>query len=310
MTRPLAAAALLFAAAALAQARPRVVVVKSSDLAAYSSVVAGFSAEARAQIDEVTLEENADSQGKAFKKIAADKPALVLAIGPAAANGAKRSLADVPILFCMVPYFEKYALEGPNVTGIALTSDFGVELSTIKAALPAARRIGVLEDPRYSAKLIEDVSRVAAARELSVVPVELDAAAKVEKALKGAHGKVDAMLMIADKTVGNAAVVKRLIAWCDEEKVPLIALSASQVKEGALLSLSPSYAGVGQQAGRLANRLIVEKVDPGALAVAQPETLDLAVNLTTAKHIGSSCDLTLDLFRFAAKQGYPVKVFE
>ena len=42
----------------------------------------------------------------------------------------------MPVLFAMVPYFEKYGLEGPNITGIALTSDFTPELAALKAMAP------------------------------------------------------------------------------------------------------------------------------------------------------------------------------
>jgi putative ABC transport system substrate-binding protein len=309
MTRWLLAVAAVLPLTALAE-RPRVVVVKSQDLAAYTSVVAGFSAEARAEVEEVTLGEGDAAAKAAFGKISDEKPAMVLAIGPAAANGAKRALSGVPVVFCMVPYYEKYGLEGPNLTGIALTSDLSVELATLKAVAPQTKRVGVLMDRRYSAKVLDDATALAAKDGLTIVPLDVDGAAKAEKALKGARGKLDAMVMIADKTVGNAAVVRSLISHCETEKIPLVALSPSQVKEGAMLSLSPSSTGIGQQAGRLANRIIHEKVDPGALAVAQPEVLDLAMNLTTARKQGASCELALEIFKFAAKQGYPIKVFE
>ncbi|MBI3185711.1 MAG: ABC transporter substrate-binding protein [Myxococcales bacterium] len=289
--------------------RPKVLVLKSSDLAAYASVVAGFAAEVRAEVQEITLEEGADS-AKAFRRISEQPPAMILAIGPAAANGAKRALSEVPVVFSMVPYYEKYGLEGPNVTGIALTSDLSAELATLKAVAPSARRVGILEDPRYSAKVIEEASTIAQQQGMQLVPIEVDAPSKVERALKAAKGKIDAMLLIADKTVASAQVVKRLIEFCQQERLPLAALSSSQVKEGALLSLSPSYTGIGQQAGRLANRILHEKVDPGALAVAEPETLDLAMNLSTAKRLGGQCELALELFKLAAQKGYPVKVFE
>ena len=88
-------------------------------------------------MQEVTLDESARRRRPRLQALAAQKPALVLAIGPLAANAARRSLGeDIPVLFAMVPYFEKYGLEGPNVTGIALTSDFTPELAALKAMLP------------------------------------------------------------------------------------------------------------------------------------------------------------------------------
>lgn len=310
MIRLLTLLAILLPALARAAERPRIVVVKSSNFAAYASVVAGFSAEARADIEEVTLPEGASAVEKAFSEIARKKPALVLAIGPVAATAARRHLSDIPVVFTMVPYYEKYDLEAPNVTGIALTNDLSVELATLAAISPSTRRVGILHDPRYSKALIHDARRVADTQSLVIVPLEVDSPARVGKVLSASREKIDALLMIADKTVANAAVVRRLIQFSNDERLPLIALSASQVKEGAMLSLSPSYTGIGQQAGRLANRIVHEKVDPGALAVAQPETLDMAVNLGTARRLGSACDVALEIFKFAARRGYPIKVFE
>jgi putative tryptophan/tyrosine transport system substrate-binding protein len=291
-------------------ARPRVVAVKSSPLAPYSAVVAGFGAEVQAEVVEMMLEGNSSAAARTFQRIAAQKPALVLALGPLAANAARRSLGDkVPVLFAMVPYHEKYGLEGPNLTGIALTSDFRPELAALKALAPAARRVGIPHDPRFSSGLVEAAQSAASGLGLSIVPLELDGQGKVEKVLAGARDKVDALLLVADKTVGNAAVVQQLIAFATAQRLPLVALTPSQVREGATLALAPSPTAIGQQAGRLANRIIHEKVDPGALVVSQPEGLDLSVNLSAASRLGNS-SVVLELLRFAAKRDFPVRVFE
>ncbi|HYH95535.1 ABC transporter substrate-binding protein [Hyalangium sp.] len=303
--------AVLLPGMAAAQARPKVVAVKSAALAPYASVIAGFRAEANADVQEVMLDESSTAAARVFKTLVLQKPSLVLAIGPLAANAARRSLSeDIPVLFVMVPYFEKYGLEGPNVTGIALTSDYTPELGALKAMVPKAKRVGILHDPRFSAKQVQAAQEAASAVGLTVVPLAVEAQGKVEKVLGGAEGKVDALLMVADKTVANAAVVQALIAFATEQKIPLVGLTSSQVKEGATLSLAPSPTSIGQQAGRLANRIIHEKVNPGALAVAQPEGMDLAISLTAARKLSSSCDATLELLRYAAKQDFPVKVHE
>ncbi len=127
---------------------------------------------------------------------------------------------------------------------------------------------------------------------------------------RAAAGKVDALLMVVDKTVGNTSVVQALIAFAQAQKLPLLGLTSSQVKEGATVAVSPSPTAIGQQAGRLANRIIHEKVDPGALAVAQPEGMDIAINLTSARKLGPSCDAAMELLRYAAKRDFPVKVYE
>lgn len=300
----------LLAAPVSAADRPRVAVVKSAALGPYAQVVAGFSAEARASVDEVTLGEGAAAVEKAFKQLKDAKPALVLAIGPAAAVGARRTFSDVPIVFVMVPYFQKYELDGQNVTGIALTSDLSLELSALKATWPQVKRVGVLADLRFSKKYLDDAASAAQGQGLALVPIDVDSPQKVDRALAGAKGKVDALVVISDKTVGNAAVVERLLAFAQDEKLPAVGMVPSLVGRGAVLALSPAPLAIGQQAGRLANRILVEKVDPGALAVASPEGVELHVDLAEAAKLGAKERFAADLLDFAAKRGLPVKAVE
>ena len=287
--------------------RPRIAVVKSSSLAAYAQVVAGFAAEVRGQVEEVTLDEGAETT---FKKLSSNKPALVLAIGPAAAVGARREFSDVPVVFSMVPYFEKYELEGPNTTGIALTSDLAMELSALKAVQPKVKRVGIVQDPRYSKAFVDSAASAAQSRGLQLVALDIDEPRKIDKVLSGAKGKIDALIVISDKTVGNTTVVERLLAFASDEKLPAVGLAAVQVKQGALFALAAAPLALGQQAGRIANRILIEKVDPGAMAVANPEGVELHVNLSTARKLGVADSFALDLVTFAARQGLTVKVVE
>jgi putative ABC transport system substrate-binding protein len=172
------------------------------------------------------------------------------------------------------------------------------------------KRVGILHDARFSSASVAAARTAAEPLGLSIVPLDTDAESKVEKVLAGAKDRVDALLMVADKTVGNASVVQQLIAFAAAQRLPLVGLTPSQVREGATLALSPSPIAIGQQAGRLANRIIHEKVDPGALAVAQPEGLDLAINLSAASKVQGSKNVVLELLRFAARRDFPVRVFE
>jgi putative ABC transport system substrate-binding protein len=234
----------------------------------------------------------------------------VLAIGPAAAVGAMNAFDKVPVIFVMVPYFKAYRLERPNVTGISLTSDLTLELTAARALLPQVRRIGIVEDPRFSKELVDSAVSSAMAKNIDLVPIEVDAADKVPRALKNAKGRVDALMLIADRTVGNSAVVQRIIAFGQEEQLPVVGFAPAQVKEGALLAMAPAALGLGLQAGRLANRLLHEKVDPGAMAVAAPEGVELHVNLQAAKRLADAKGFAFELFAFAAKQQFSVRVSE
>lgn len=286
---------------------PKVVVVKSAPLGPYAQLVAGFSATARASVEEVALGDGQAAAEKVLRDVARGKPALVLAIGPAAAVAARHQFSDVPIIFTMVPYFQKYELDGPNVTGIALTSDLSLELAALKASWPRATRVGVLADLRFSKKYLDDAAAGAKAAGLTLVPLDVDAPSKVDKALAQARGQLDALVLISDKTVGNAAVVERLLAFAEAEKLPAVGMTPSLVGRGALLALTPAPLAIGQQAGRLANRILVEKVDPGALAVAGPEGVEVHVDLSRAAALGAGERFAADLLDFAARRELPVR---
>jgi putative ABC transport system substrate-binding protein len=306
----IASLSLVLAAGVLAAPRPKIAVVKSSELGPYAQLVAGFAAEVKGQVEEFTLQEGQDGAAATMRAVAKAQPALVLAIGPAAAVNARRQFSDVPVIFVMVPYFQKYELEGPNTTGIALTSDLNLELDAIKEMTRKVKRVGVVEDPRYSQKFVEDAAQLATSKGLSLVPLELDSPARLDAVLSRSKGKIDALVLISDKTVSTAAVVERLIAYSKDEKVPAIGLAPAQVKQGALMALSPSPVAIGQQAGRIANRVLIEKVDIGAMAVAPPEGVELHVNIGTALRLGAEDAQAADVLRFAAKRGLAVKVQE
>ncbi len=289
--------------------KPRVVVVKSLELAPYNGFVAGFGAEVRAQVDVVVAEPGMEGAATTLKAIAAQKPALIVAVGPQAAVAAKAQVQGTPVVFVLVPSHQKYELEAPNVTGIALTSDLSLELSLL-AATKKVKRVGIVADPRYSTQLLEDVGNAAKSRSLSLVPLELDSVDRLPRVLSEAAGRVDAMVMIADRTVGSATVVEKIIEWSIAQKVPCVALSAAQVRQGALIAVSPAPVLVGQQAARLVNRIVHEKVDPGTIAVVPPEGLELQFNVTTARRISLSERFLIEALLFATRQGVAVRGME
>lgn len=303
-------AALLPAAAAAADKAEKVVVLKSDSLALYANALAGFAAECKGEVAEFDLKEDADRADKVVKQLKDQKPALIFAIGPLAANAAKRAFEDTPIVFALVPNWEKYGLEGKNVTGVALQRPIKAQLEMLKATAPGAKRIGVLYNPRFSKATIEGATEAAKGLGLQLVATKVETPEEVPGAVSGFAAKVDAIWMIPDRTIANPDAVQAIVKFAHEKKVAVFALSEQQVKDGALISLSPNYAAIGQQAGRIANKILGTKASAGSIGVAQPEGLDIVVNLTTAKKIGGESTLALELFKFAAQQSYPIRVYE
>lgn len=306
----LLACALALPAAAAAAERPAVLVLKSDSLGPYASAVAGFAAECRGEMSEVDVKERGGEPDRLAAELQQRKPALVFALGPLAANVARRTFDAVPVVFALVPNWEKYGLEGKNVTGVALQQPVRTQLETLKALAQGAKRVGVLYTPRYSKSVVDAAQEAARALSLQLVAAKVESTEEVPDAVRAFAGKVDALWMIADRSVANPEAVRSIIGFALAQKVPVFALSEQQVRDGALVSLSPNYAALGQQAGRIANRILADKASPATIPVAQPEGLDIAINLSTARQISAECGLALEIFKYAAKQGFPIRVFD
>lgn len=190
------------------------------------------------------------------------------------------------------------------------TSTPRAQLETLHAVAPGARRVGVVFDPRLSTLTFEAAQRAAQELGLLLVAARVTDEAQVAAKAGELSGRIDALWMIADRTVATLGAFGQLLAFSQKQSLPIFALSEEQVKGGALVSLSPDVGAIGRQAARVANRILHDGVAPRALPVVDPEGLELAINVSVARKLSVGCDLALDIFSFAAKRKYPIKVYE
>jgi len=304
---------LLFASLARAQApaldRP-VVAVKSKANVNYSRFLAGFAVESRLKVTEHSLDLNEDEGRRLFARLKQEKPPLIVALGTLAARLAREIIGEIPVIFAMVPHLEKQILRADNVTGIAMSIPLRQQLSTLKILAPNTKNVGVMYNPRYSRALVEAATEAAKSLALNLVTAKIDSPDEVPDATRAFLGTIDALWMVPDETVMNAESFKHLLKFTFKNKVPFFSVAPKLVENGALVSLSPDFAAIGAQAGRIALKILQEKVSPKLIPIADPEGLDIAINLTTAKRIGVECDIAIEIFTFAATRGFPIKVFK
>jgi len=287
------------------------VIVKSNDNTNYTRFVTGFAVESKLRYNEISLGGNEEQGKKAVAALKEQKPPLILAVGSLAARLVRELLPETPMIFALVPRPEKLGLLGAdNVTGVSLTIPLKQQLSTLKILAPNTKNVGVMYNPRTSRKLVEEAREVAKKEGMSIVTAKIDSPDEVADATRAFLGTIDALWMVPDQTVMNAESFKHLLKFTFKNKVPFFSVAHRLVETGALVSLSPEYGSIGGQAGKVAVRILNDKIPVKAIPVADPEGLDIAVNLTTAKRIGVECDIALEIFTFAATRGYPIKVFK
>lgn len=304
-----AGAAVLGAGPAAAAREPVFAVVTDDRLPVYKKVTTGIGVEAQANFFEFTLGGNAKKGDAVMRQVLAKKPAVILAVGPKAANAAKRATKDIPVVFCLVPRLQNYDLSRPNIAGVRLERSTEAQLETLRKIVPKLKRVAVLYNPAESERTIKAARKAARGFGIDIVGLRIKRPADAKKALSGAPD-VDALWMVSDRTVLNLTTFDAMLKFSMARKVPFFALNDKLVARGALVSFAIDYARVGQQVGRIANRIAFERVPIGRVGVVPPDGLNVAINLTTARRVGAACDLALDVFTYAADNNYAIQVFK
>lgn len=288
-----------------------IAVVKSDSLKAYNKVVTGISLESKMPIEEFDMKGDRDRGQKIFELLNTKKPSAIITIGPEASLLAKKLVKDIPVIFCMVPDHSKYGLTGDNITGVSVLLPLKTQLTVLKSVTPNVRNVGIIYNPKLSQNTFNDLNKKATELGITLVKVLVDEPDEVVANIKVLQGKVDAIFLFPDPTVVSSVdVVKEIIKFAFEKKIALFGIGEEMVKEGALLSINPEYTSIGQQVARIAQDIIRQNIKPGLLPVADPESVSIALNITTAKRIGVECNMALEIFTFSAYNEYPIKVFK
>ena len=276
------------------------VLVKSDALPSYNEVVTAFTLQSPDTLAEYNLAKNAANGRKIFAQLAAQPPDLIVSVGPLAAGLAKELIKTTPVLFLMVPDNQAENLRAESSTGILLYAPALAQLTLLKELSTTVTRVGIVHSEAESSPLFDTARQAAKKLGLSLVFSKVGDEKQVAAALEGLKGKIDALWLLPDEVVLNPVAHADLVGFALKERLPFMTLTPRLVKAGALCSLSADFAALGRQAAALANKILRENVKPATLALAAPEGLNLAFNLSTAKTLGQEKEMSLRLLSLAA----------
>lgn len=264
-----------------------IVILKSSDIAAYNQAIGGFKAVLPGGItlSEYDLQGDLEKGRKLARKIRASDPALVFAVGLKAAKAAQLELVDIPVVYSMVLDPAKYGLNSPNMTGILLEVPIERQLAMIRALLPNLKHIGTLYDPSKTAAVIDEARRLLKPNGADLVPTQVTSERDVPGALRTLLPSVGALWLVPDSTVLTDESLRFILNAALEERVPVIGFSREFARSGALLCLSVNYTEIGRQAGRLSGKILDGQVSL-PLRPLHPDRIETSLNLKTAKFLG------------------------
>ncbi len=263
-----------------------IVILKSSDIAAYNQALSGFKSALPGGIvlSEYDLQGDLEKGRKLARKIRAADPALVFAVGLKAAKAAQLEIVDIPVVYSMVLDPTKYGLNTPNMTGILLEVPIERQLATIRAVLPKVKHIGTLYDPSKTALLIEEAKRSLKSNGIDLIPTAVSSERDVPRALRALLPSVGALWLVPDSTVVTDESLRFILNTALEEHVPVIGFSREFARSGAFLCLSVNYGDIGRQAGQLARKIIDGQVVL-PMRPLHPDRIEMSLNLKTAKFL-------------------------
>jgi putative tryptophan/tyrosine transport system substrate-binding protein len=281
--RALALAVALGPLAPVAATAAAVALVQSAALAPYDQAAAGFRAAYAEPVNAFMLDEA--TPDLLARRIQAARPAVVVAVGLKAALFARDQLPHVPLVFCVVPNYDRFDLAGAAITGVSADVPPERELAALRTALPGVKRVGILYGRGTGAALARRARAAAGAMGMVLVESAVSDLSGLQRAARDLAGQVDALWYPADPTVATPEVFRALLDLSLERHKPLLVFSESLVRAGALVAASPDYAWMGAQAAGIVRR-IRNGERAGDIAVAPLRRTRVVVNPATARAVG------------------------
>ena len=253
----------MVALVALAPVRPmaaaEVAVVKSSDVPAWRPAIDALRrVSASHTITEHDLRNDrptADSVLAGLK----GKAAIIVALGPLAAQLVRSTLPDAPLVFAMVQEPAKLGLApGPGVTGVAFAIPIKNQLAAFRLVHPKGVRIGVIYKEDNSGHAVEEAIKAATLLRVVMstraVTSERDIPPALRSLLAGDQA-IDALWIPPDPVLLGEDTRRFLQAEMFKAGKAVYGSSSALVAEGALVSNGPDLVSIGEQVGELVNRL-------------------------------------------------------
>lgn len=187
------------------------------------------------------------------------KAAVLVAMGPLAAQAALAGAPEIPMVFCMVQDPSRLGLTGqPNVTGVSFQIPIKNQLAAFRMVNPRAVRIGVIYSEQNTGSQIAEALKAASVVRLNLAPRAVASERDVPEALRAilkGQDAVDAIWFPPDPILLGDESRRYILAETLKAGKPVYSFSAALVAEGALVSNGPDLGSIGDQAGDLVNRL-------------------------------------------------------
>lgn len=286
LSRALAAALLLSAPALRAEAEKRVVALRSGALPIYDFAVQGFREELAARRVPFVIEDRVlptdPMQLDAFVgQLRASRPDVVLTIGTAAAKVMNERGGGLPFVYSMLV---DPGSMGLATAGAVMEARPGAQLEFIKSHFPSLKRVGVIHSAvrnKETVRLLQEEKPEG----ITLVMIQANNPEEMSNAIQRLSKEADCLLMISDGLLYSPQMATQIILQTIQSDLPIIGISPSFVKAGALAAVYPDYKDNGALAAAAAARYF-GGASLSSLSVQWPVKTRFSVNLIVSQRLG------------------------
>jgi putative ABC transport system substrate-binding protein len=250
---------------------------------------------------------HADNQRDRLPALAADlvrRRLAVIVCNGDAVGAAKAATATIPIVFTTGEDPVRQGLvtslgrPGGNLTGVTFFGG-GVlgtkRVELLRDLVPNAAVIAVLIDPHYGGSEADLRDAEAAGRALGRQVMVVGAADEREfEAAFAKFAQTGAGALLVSGGAFFSSQRQAIVALAARHALPAIYTSRDYVAAGGLISYAASVTAAYRQAGIYAGR-ILKGAKPSELPVLQPTTFELVINLKTAKALGLTVPMIMQM---------------
>jgi putative ABC transport system substrate-binding protein len=248
----------------------------------------------------------ADNQLEQLPALVADlvrrQAAIIVGNGPAV-EVVRSSAATIPIVFVIggdpvaLGLVNSLNRPGGNLTGLTF---FGNRLGAkrvemMRELVPGTSVFAALVDPNFPEAVVESRDVEAAGRTIGqkIVPVNAGSEREFDTAFASiVQAGAGALLVMGSPFFTSKS--QTLVALSARHAIPTIYDLRDYVAAGGLISYSTSFTDAYRQAGVYAGR-ILKGEKPADLPVLQPTKFELVINLKTAKTLGLTVPLIMQM---------------
>lgn len=228
---------------------------------------------------------------------------VIVAAGPAAIQAVQRATTSVPVVVAasgdpiIFGFVQSLARPGGNITGV---SSVGTDLSSkylelLRMAIPSLSTVAMVVNPGHPGHrdYLSNVQTAARMASVRVVPIPAGTVSHIEAAFGVIkHERAAALIVPGDGLF--FAQARRIAELAVQQRLPTLFSTREPVQAGGLMSYGPNLAEQFYRAATYVDR-ILKGANPADLPVEQPTTIELVINLKTARAIGLTVSSELAL---------------